>query len=337
MAESLKDLVDALKWQSVGRHSKDIYHRHWAQWTHWCRVMGMPVVLPRTATASNTAQFGSFAVYLFMYGWNTGDRGNQHGTIASKISAIRWHHRALIGYDPETDAGYQLLMRTLKRLSRPVAKKHPVTANMLRRMFGVLDLNQSGHQLIWGLTLIGYFFLLRRGEFLKVDGKWEKYVLRYGDIQFYSEDEVLCESKNAVMVGIVLRGGKNNQYGRNEIRYQYATEDPLLCPVRGLAWIHLAGQKNHTRPEDPVSHITSGYGISNSHMVQLVKYTARDMGLNEKNYSTHSIRIGGSTALLNAGANPLVIKLLGRWLSNCYQQYPVLQAKGSMGVSRMMC
>jgi hypothetical protein len=48
------------------------------------------------------------------------------------------------------------------------------------------------------------------------------------------------------------------------------------------------------------------------------------MGLDERNYSAHSIRIGGSTALLNAGAQPLVVKLLGRWLSDCYQEYPVL-------------
>jgi len=299
--------------------------------------MGMPAVLPRTAAASNAIQFGSFAVYLFLHGWNTKDRGNQHGTIASKVSAIRWYHQVLTGYDPETDHGYQLLMRSLKRLSKPVAKKHPITADMLRRIFDILDLSQSGHQLLWGLLLIGYFFLLRRGEFLKVDGKWEKYVLRSGDIQFYDEHEVLCKSTNAAMVGIVLRGGKNNQYGRNEIRYQYATGDPLLCPVRGLAWIRLAGRKNRTRPEDPVSHITSGHGIRNSHMVQLLKYAAREMGLDDSHYSTHSIRIGGSTALLNAGAQPLVIKLLGRWLSNCYQQYPVLQAKGSMGVSKMMC
>ncbi len=69
-----------------------------------------------------------------------------------------------------------MLMQALKRLSKPVAKKHPLTARILRGIFGLLDLSQSGHQLVWGLLLIGYFFLLRRDEFLKVDGKREKYV-----------------------------------------------------------------------------------------------------------------------------------------------------------------
>ena len=204
--------------------------------------MELPAILPRSNTAANTLQFGSYAVYLFLHGWNRKERGNQHGTIASKISAIRWHHRVLTGFDPDTDAGYPLFMRTLKWLSRPVAKKHPVTATMLRRIFARLDLSQSEHQLIWGLFLIGYFFLLRRGEFLKVDGRWEPYVLCFGDLQFYDANENVCKSRDAAMVGMVLRGGKNNQYGRNEVRYQFATRDPILCPVRGLAWIRLAGR-----------------------------------------------------------------------------------------------
>lgn len=337
MAESLGSLVEALKWQSVGRNSQAKYNRHWLQWKHWCELMEMPALLPRSRPVENTLQFSSYAVYLFLHGWNTKERGNQHGTIASKVSAIRWHHRVLTGYEPEMDAGFPLVMRTLKRLSKPVAKKHPLTSNMLRKIFERLDLSQSGHQLVWGLFLIGYFFLLRRGEFLKVDGKWESYVLRYGDIQFYDSNEVVCKSKRAVMVGIVLRGGKNNQYGRNEIRYQYATRDPLLCPVRGLAWIRMAGRVHKTKPWEPVSKISSNHGVGNGHIIQVLKQISRDMGLDERNYSTHSIRIGGSTALLNAGAQPLVIKLLGRWLSDCYQEYPVLLAKGSVGVSELMC
>ncbi len=74
--------------------------------------------------------------------------------------------------------GAALLMQALKLLSKPVAKKHPLTVRMLRGIFGLVDMIQSGHQLVWGLLLIGYFFLIRRGEFLKVDGKWESLIRR---------------------------------------------------------------------------------------------------------------------------------------------------------------
>jgi hypothetical protein len=184
--------------------------------------------------------------------------------------------------------------------------------------------------------LIGYFFLLRRGEFLKVDGKWEKYVLLFGDAQFYDGNERPCKVRHATMVGFVLRGGKNSQFGRNEIRYQFATGDPLLCPVRGLAWIRIANRAHKTQPWEPIARAGPNHGVENGHIVQLLKEAAATLGLNPANYSTHSIRIGGSTALLNSGANPLVIKLLGRWLSDCYQSYPVLTPKGTVGVSKLM-
>jgi hypothetical protein len=104
-------------------------------------MMEMPVVLPHKEWSAKTLQLGAFAVFLFLYGWNTRERGNQHGTIASKISAICWHHWALVGYEPEADAGRALL-------SKPVAKKHPLTATMLRGIFGMLDMSQSGRQLV---------------------------------------------------------------------------------------------------------------------------------------------------------------------------------------------
>jgi hypothetical protein len=63
------------------------------------------------------------------------------------------------------------------------------------------------------------------------------------------------------------------------------------------------------------------HGVENGHIVQLLKEVTATLELNAANYSTRSIRIGGSTALLNGGANPLVIKLLGRWLSDCHQSY----------------
>jgi hypothetical protein len=193
-------------------------------------------------------------------------------------------------------------MRTLKRLSMPVEKKHPMTPDMLRWFFRRLDLSQSGHQLLWGLFLIGYF-LLRRGEFLKDDGKWESYVLRYGDIQDYDRNEVVCRSKNAAMSVLTLRGGKNNQYGRNEI--YISTRPVTLYSARCEDWPRYVWPDECTkrsRGREPVTKISKDHGFGNGHIIQVLKQISKDMDLDDRNYSTHSIRIGGSTALLNTGA-----------------------------------
>ncbi|OWZ06205.1 LOW QUALITY PROTEIN: hypothetical protein PHMEG_00021579 [Phytophthora megakarya] len=39
--------------------------------------------------------------------------------------------------------------------------------------------------------------------------------------------------------------------------------------------------------------------------------------------STHSLRTGGATAPLSGKADSLSIKLLSRWISRCFEEYPL--------------
>ena len=55
---------------------------------------------------------------------------------------------------------------------------------------------------------MGYFFLLRRSEYLKVDGKWFPYVLQLGDLRFYDSNEDECPAHVAKIVGIKLKGAR---------------------------------------------------------------------------------------------------------------------------------
>jgi hypothetical protein len=140
--------------------------------------MEMPALLPRAKPTENALQFSYFAVYLFLHGWNTKERGNQHRTIASKVSAIIWHHRVLTGYEPEIDAGFSLVLRTLKRLSRPVAKKPPMTPDMLRSILLVYSilkplfpiLSQPAKPVQWQHSQIVRFF--RHVLLLRVVMNW---------------------------------------------------------------------------------------------------------------------------------------------------------------------
>ena len=75
--------------------------------------------------------------------------------------------------------------------------------------------------------MLGYFYLLRRSECLKVDGKWFDYVLRLGDIRIYNSNEEPCQYGVATMVGITLKWAENNQYGRNDVRFQHKTGDKV--------------------------------------------------------------------------------------------------------------
>lgn len=52
-----------------------------------------------------------------------------------------------------------------------------------------------------------------------------------------------------------------------------------------------------------------------------IKYLMRSIGEDSDQFGTHSLRIGGATALFAAGASPEVIRTMGRWSSDCYRLY----------------
>jgi hypothetical protein len=180
------------------------------------------------------------------------------------------------------------------------------------------------------------FFLLRRSEYLFIGKRVHSYVLRLAAIQFFDRNEQVVAPRKTEMVGIRLNGAKNNQFGREEIRYHFKSSDMMLCPVRAAWWVHKAAAAFGTRGEDPAISTGSG-GISAEDVSKLLKRAAATSVLDPTRFSTHSVRIGGATALLNAGADRLVVKLMGRWLSNAFEEYPVLSSKGSAGLARLMC
>lgn len=284
----------------------------------------------------NAEQLGAFAVYLWKYGMNRRHIGNTYSTICAKLCAVRWFHRNTAGYDPGVNASHAILLRGIRRFTNPVVKQQPMTARLLRSIFSLLDLTRPRDQLLWGGLLLGYFFLLRRSEYLFIGNRIHNYILRLSAIQFLGDNEQPVIPKRAKMVAITLTGAKNNQFGREEKRYHYKSKDTLICPVRAARWVHKAAAVFGTREDEPALKMLRG-GITSDDVSKVVKQAARHAGLDPERFSTHSVRIGGATALLNSGADRLVIKLLGRWLSNAFEEYPVLSAKGSADLSRHMC
>ena len=88
-----------------------------------------------------------------------------------------------------------------------------------------------------------------------LEGGYYEHVLQYGDLNFYNEDEEKCSEEEATMVGMLLRGAKNNQYGRLESRYQFKSGDDVLCPVLADRWIKKAGAGFGTKKDEPVSNM----------------------------------------------------------------------------------
>lgn len=160
----------------------------------------------------NAEQLGAFAVYLWKYGMNRRHIGNTYSTICTKLCTVRWFHRNTAGYDPDVNASHAILQRGIRRFTDPVVKQQPLTARLLRRVFKGLNFTQPRDQLLWGGLLLGYFFLLRRSEYLFIGKKVHSYVLRLSAIKFLDGNEQVVAPNIAQVVGITLNGAKNNQF-----------------------------------------------------------------------------------------------------------------------------
>ncbi|ETO84379.1 hypothetical protein F444_01690 [Phytophthora nicotianae P1976] len=183
----------------------------------------------------------------------------------------------------------------------------------------------EGHAiLLRGIRRLTDPVVKQQSEYLFIGRKHHRYALRLGDIVFRNEAGQHVSPRQAEVVGIRLSGAKNNQLDVMSCDFTAAQE---IKGARAFA----------TQPDQPALSTGFGSGIAAEEVADTLKQAASAMGLDARLYSTHSIRIGGATELMNSGADRLVIKLMGRWLSNAFEGYPTLSAKGSRGLARLMC
>ena len=71
----------------------------------------------------------------------------------------------------------------------------------------------------------------------------------------------------------------------------------------------------------PMFRRSDGTAFSVAELRDIVKALMRAVGEDPDQFGAHSLRIGGATALYAAGADPIHIKTMGRWSSDCWRIY----------------
>ena len=93
--------------------------------------------------------------------------------------------------------------------------------------------------------------------------------------------------------------------------------------VSGSCSIRADGRRQQVPPFDGSGIVQHGGRCSTrgEYNAGAIKKAVRLLGGDEKQYSTHSLRSGGATALFEAGCDDTTIKQHGRWASDCFQRY----------------
>ena len=104
---------------------------------------------------------------------------------------------------------------------------------------------------------------------------------------------------------------------------------PLVIGAGGR-FIDAVAEIRNMLTVDPAAHLdpsstplfrdpATGLCITKHGVDQLVKQLMAAVGENPDQFGSHSMRIGGATALFAAGADPTVIRTMGRWTSDIYR------------------
>ena len=199
---------------------------------------------------------------------------------------------------------------------KPATKRHAMSPHKLRRAMNLcLDINDKDSVNLRALLTCGIQFLARGSELGRGDKKTWKAA------SGITRDDLKL-SKNKQSLHIMLAAAKGKSLGGKDCPVTVGGGGRLIDAVAEVINLEkvdpLEGEERKTTP---AFRNEKGVAFSVNEISRWIKKLMKAIGESVVGYSSHSLRIGGATALYTAGVDPLVIMMMGRWSSDCYQRY----------------
>lgn len=248
------------------------------------------------------------------------ERGVTPDTAAKYFSSVQgWHLRE---HGVKLAGGMKLeripqMVKGMKRLLGSVPKKlrRGVAPQALKKAMDLLlDPKNPTHANIRAALACALQGLLRSAEYTSKDGKSNRFTITRADIAELTDERLVfwmhpCKNMNHI-------GGKTCPLviGAGGLHVDAVAE------VRNLLEVDPIDPRDaHLTPlfRDPLTNTPLRYDTINNSIKKLME----SIGENPDEFSTHSMRIGGATALFAAGANETVIRTMGRWSSDMHRLY----------------
>ena len=250
-------------------------------------------------------------------------RGITVRSAANYWSAVQGHHLREHGVKIGGGLKFERLPQMLKGLRRVFgdperAVRRGIAPQALRKaMDACLDPNDPRDANVRAALAVAFQGLLRSSEFALDPGKawnYKLHVSRADIVELLEERMTLmiapCKSREHLSgktCALVIGGGGEFIDAVAEVRNMLRVDpvrdghDPHRVPL-----FRVAGTLEPLRTD----------GVRST-----IKNLMRSIGENAEQFGTHSLRIGGATALFAAGADETVIRTMGRWSSDIHQLY----------------
>ena len=176
--------------------------------------------------------------------------------------------------------------------------------------------------MVQAALLTAWFFMMRASEFCDSNGVNVDHVLRGLDVKLSKEDEPV-EVGLATEVTVQFRKTKADQEAFGSCKTMARTGVAHLCPVEALdAYRKVCpGRFQGAEAHKPLFRWGNGTMLKRVEVQFLLQRAATAVGLPPERFLSHSLRIGGASALFQASADIELVKRMGRWTSSSVQRY----------------
>lgn len=297
----------------------------WDIWSNFCATLGIEPGL---------SEVNDPVPYLLLFGLRYRDgrlapRGKQvrARTAEDAIRFVGQAFAAVGAHDPRLNAHGKLdfrlarLIRSWKKEDPPAKRKKPVPVAVLDEATSHARRNANpANQAISDLIWIGFFWLLRPGEYLFTP-TGTPFLLRdvylKANGMVYRADEIPLRLL-ALVTDVGLKFNEQKNQIKGEIIWLSRSRNPRRCPVTSVVRRvnHLRG--HHTPSTTPLYSYyddDTSHHVSDRDLTAHLRYFASLLHL-DVDVTAGALRCTGASALLNAHVPKELIQLIGRWHSD---------------------
>ncbi len=261
-------------------------------------------------------------------------------TVARALRAVGQTLAALGQPDPRLTTQGTIDLRLTRQLAAygkedpPPTRNKPVPTSVLRKAIEYRRLaNSSKAQAIVDMLLLGFYFMLRPGEYAHTKSK-ESCPFRFKHLHLFAGRHRINHFTAPIhqlytATSIALEFDKQKNGVRGELITLSRSGHSILCPVvAAISRVQHLRQHNAT-PNTPLYSYwqQSWKTIISQDLTYALRTAATTLGPAEaESISARSLRSAGAMALYCAGMDKTTIQLLGRWKSDELLRYLHAQA-----------
>ena len=320
------------------------YAGAWQKWCAWTRRQGWSQEY-LSRSEDPVEQENKVLAYVGYLGW----LGASPNTIRQHLFAMKSMHKKTGRGDP-TEKMYRIWI-LVNALDRKSSTRRPrrlgVTPEMLEWLGAQLvdslenernNTTWSDAAMVMAALELAWFYMLRAKEFADSNGVDEEMIVRGCDVRLTHQGR-RADPGQATEITLQFRKTKVDQMAFGTSKTLESTGRHHLCPVEAMERMRqswpLRFQDGHSENSKPLFRWASGRVLKRLEIQHLLQRAASGVGLPPCRFLSHSLRIGGATALFQSTADIEMGKRAGRWTSSAAQRY--LHDGGAVsGISKKM-